>query len=141
MKRILLLCFLIQAFGVVHSVAQEAATPSQYDIDYLLTVIDKQQRGIESLQAQIDQLNKKMEQLQTKLGKQTQLSPQRSLPAGVSVWRQQIKRGMTHAQVRRVLGEPKKISTMSNMDFWRYDNGGEVDFYDGKVYSFQEPQH
>jgi len=140
-KRILILFFLINVSGVGHSLAQEVATPSRYDIDYLMTVIDKQQRALESMQAQVNDLNGKIEQLQTKLEELSGNAPTLSIPAGLAAWRRQLKRNMTHEQVRQILGEPKHISHSGNdMDFWYYGDEARVTFSDGRVFSFEEPK-
>jgi cytoskeletal protein RodZ len=56
----------------------------------------------------------------------------------LSSWRQ-LKKGMTEAQVRELLGEPAKIDggALAN---WHYKNSGLVTFYNDAVYSWAEPR-
>ena len=56
----------------------------------------------------------------------------------LSPWRQ-LKKGMTEAQVRGLLGEPAKVDggTFAN---WYYKNSGAVTFYNDTVYSWEEPR-
>ena len=72
-----------------------------------MTVIDKQQRALESMQAQVNDLNGKIEQLQTKLEELSGNAPTLSIPAGLAAWRRQLKRNMTHVSaVSRNRGIP-----------------------------------
>ncbi len=69
--------------------------------------------------------------------------PVRSVPAGLSSWRQ-ITKGLSRDQVRSVLGEPRKIQG-GDFEYWYYGSGSylgapsSVTFYESKVDSWCEP--
>lgn len=69
--------------------------------------------------------------------------PVRSVPAGLSSWRQ-IAKGLSRDQVRSVLGEPRKIQG-GDFEYWYYGSGSylgapsSVTFYESKVDSWCEP--
>lgn len=56
----------------------------------------------------------------------------------LSAWRQ-LRKDMSQSDVRSLLGEPSRIQGGS-FTFWNYSSGGAVTFYEGKVYSWNEPQ-
>lgn len=53
-------------------------------------------------------------------------------------WRS-LKKGMSPDEVRSVLGEPANVNA-GGFTFWRYSNRGEVTFYNGVVYGWDEPR-
>ncbi len=69
--------------------------------------------------------------------------PVRSVPAGLSSWRQ-ITKGLSRDQVRSVLGEPRKIEG-GIFESWFYGSASymgapsSVSFYLNGVYSWAEP--
>lgn len=78
-------------------------------------------------------------------GQQPRAAPQKAV-AGKAVWRK-LKKGMTAADVRELLGEPEKIEAGGTLTYWYYDKknastlGAHVVFESDKVtvYGWQEP--
>jgi hypothetical protein len=65
-----------------------------------------------------------------------------SVPAGLSAWRR-LRKGMSPAQVRQILGEPKRINSGS-VTYWYYGTeragaNASVEFILGDVYGWKEP--
>jgi hypothetical protein len=56
----------------------------------------------------------------------------------VSNWRK-LNTGMSHEEVRSLLGEPQRING-GEFSFWQYSNRGEVIFVRAKVYEWKEPK-
>lgn len=69
--------------------------------------------------------------------------PVRSVPAGLSAWRQ-LAKGLTREEVRSILGEPVKIEGGS-IERWYYGSTANlyaparVDFINSNVYGWSEP--
>ena len=53
-------------------------------------------------------------------------------------WRT-LKRGLSYQEIRSLLGEPIRVDGGS-FTRWLYQNRGYVEFYEDKVYSWQEPR-
>jgi len=60
-----------------------------------------------------------------------------------SVWRYQLKVGLTMDDVKRLLGEPSKVKQLTPTVSWwyygSYPSDGKVAFTDGRVTSWDEP--
>jgi len=58
-------------------------------------------------------------------------------------WRRFLHTGMTRTEVRRLFGDPEKMSVSGNTEFWNYDQGMisfDMDLHsDGSLYSWDEP--
>lgn len=67
------------------------------------------------------------------------ISTKEALPPSIDVtsWRS-LKKGFTEAEVKTLLGEPKRIEGGS-FTYWHYANNGSVTFYKDTVYSWREP--
>lgn len=54
-------------------------------------------------------------------------------------WRK-LDNGLGKTAVRKILGEPERVEggTFTN---WRYPNDGHVVFYEGRLYSWEEPRY
>jgi hypothetical protein len=57
--------------------------------------------------------------------------------SSIANWRQ-LETGMSYDDVRELLGEPHKING-GNIAFWRYQNGGFLQFISGELSSWNEP--
>jgi hypothetical protein len=61
-------------------------------------------------------------------------------------WRKNLRVGMTRTEVRRLFGEPEKMSVFSDTEFWDYGTG-QITFIvkasspDGALYSWYEPRN
>jgi hypothetical protein len=53
-------------------------------------------------------------------------------------WRKYLKVGMTKAEVEQLFGEAEKVRVSSDFEYWNYGSG-EIDFYQGGLYSWDEP--
>jgi hypothetical protein len=53
-------------------------------------------------------------------------------------WRKYLRVGMTREEVRRLFGEAEKIRVSENLETWDYGSG-EIEFFDGALYSWSEP--
>ncbi len=56
----------------------------------------------------------------------------------LSNWRK-LNTGMSHEEVRSLLGEPQRING-GELAIWQYSNRGEVIFMRTKVYEWREPR-
>jgi len=54
-------------------------------------------------------------------------------------WRTLVT-GMSEAQVKSILGEPKKVISGGPVAGWSYEDHGSVEFYEGKLHSWSEPR-
>jgi hypothetical protein len=63
--------------------------------------------------------------------------PTSTKPAPLTQWRQ-LTRGMSRAQVRKLLGEPARIDG-GPFENWYYSSRARVTFYNGAVDSWREP--
>ena len=80
----------------------------------------------------LDNLERRVKVLETARQK-SQSAPTDTL----SSWRQ-LAKGMSRNQVRELLGEPDRI-VGGNFEIWAWKNGGDVTFYNEKVYAWSEP--
>lgn len=55
-------------------------------------------------------------------------------------WRHNLKTGMTETEVSHLFGSPQEVEQVSDGTFWHYGSG-EIDFFDGKLYSWYEPSN
>lgn len=111
------------------------AEPSQQEGTLLSRIVDLESR-VASLERQLrDLLNR------------TETAPAKKFTSGdwknLGTWREGMRRGLSKAQVRSLLGEPTKVSTFEyGVDWWYYGypTGGKVEFDDqGTVTSWSEP--
>lgn len=101
----------------------------------------------QSTDDRVRDLERRVEKLERQ-GKQSASSPSRSQIAGgqdrwkqVENWRS-LKRGMTEADVRGLLGEPYKVDATGRFTAWRYSPNGEGEVLfntDGRVGAWSEP--
>lgn len=106
----------------------------------------------ESLQAKVEKLQQKVSQLETRVAKLEKLllsneSDSKSSQAvndskpweNKQNWRK-LERGMSKDEVSQILGEPDDIMTSGPSSYWRYANGGSVNFYDEDLDGWHEPR-
>jgi hypothetical protein len=103
----------------------------------------------QSLDDRVRELERRVEQLEQQVGKQPAAAAGANRSTGRSGgsrqlenWRS-LRRGMSEADVRSILGEPHKVNVMSSMGVWYYDPpvGGNVHFDGGgKVEGWSEPR-
>lgn len=60
-------------------------------------------------------------------------------PTDRAPWRA-LRRGMTPAEVERLLGSPEHVQVMSLMQFWKYPGAGEVTFSEDRLSGWDEPR-
>ena len=58
------------------------------------------------------------------------------VPAGRAAWRR-LQRGMSPAQVRRLLGEPERVFVLANQTHWYYSQGSVV-FVNENLFAWNE---
>lgn len=58
------------------------------------------------------------------------------VPAGRAAWRR-LQRGMSPAQIRRLLGEPERIFVLGNQTHWYYSRGSVV-FVNESLFAWNE---
>jgi hypothetical protein len=99
----------------------------------------------QSIDDRVRDLERRVEQLE-KQAKQSASSPsQLQIAGGQDRWKQvenwrSLKRGMTEADVRRLLGEPHKVNATARFTAWQYQPGADVVFdRDGRVGAWTEP--
>ena len=56
----------------------------------------------------------------------------------LSIWKK-LSPGMSHEDVRKLLGEPSKTRGADSFETWNYPNSGYVMFKYGRVFSWNEP--
>jgi len=54
-------------------------------------------------------------------------------------WRTLVT-GMSEAEVKSILGEPKKVISGGPVAGWSYEDHGSVEFFEGKLHSWSEPR-
>ena len=96
----------------------------------------------------IDQLEKEVQELKLRISKLESLlsNPNAAQDVvtssdgwkSIANWRK-LTTGMNPSDVRKILGEPQRVDG-GNVAFWYYQNGGSVDFYEGKVDGWSEPR-
>ncbi len=94
---------------------------------------------VEALEEVTAELVQRVERLEKTMEEAAGIA--RSVPVGKAVWRQ-LKIGMTKDEVRRLMGEPGSVFTLSRGSFtWYYPNraGGKVNFSTEKVHGWSEP--
>lgn len=99
--------------------------------------VDKQ---VLALTRRVEDLEKRVAQLE-RAGARANTPVAAPVPAGKAVWRQ-LKKEMTANDVRKLLGEPKKISTGA-WTYWYYseDTGHSfVKFWQDRVEGWEEPE-
>ena len=91
------------------------------------------------LNQRIRELERRIELLEEALQKQSMVPPglETRVPSGREAWRQ-LRRGMDEAQVRRILGEPERVSGGA-FTVWYY-SPGQVTFLEDKLDSWEEPR-
>jgi len=148
MKRVVSALIVMIALVAMAVWAQQEVPPTGRDLDYLLTVIEKQEESIKMLQKEIEELRGKVAQLEanvTALSGGGKTGNRAVLPPSLEKWRHNLKRGMTYDQVRRVLGEPLEIYAAGTCyEKWYYSKHRSyawVGFCSSRVDSWQEPKH
>lgn len=96
----------------------------------------------------IDQLEKDVQELKLRISKLESLLSNPAVVQDVVTpsdgwksilnWRK-LTTGMNPSDVRKILGEPQRVDG-GNIAFWHYQNGGVVNFYNGKVDRWREPR-
>src|SRR5262245_43801809 len=88
----------------------------------------------QSIDDRVRDLERRVQQLEKQSAQQSASAPSRSQIAGgqerwkqVENWRS-LKRGMTEADVRSLLGEPYKVQATGRFTVWTYEPSGEVLF-------------
>ncbi len=93
---------------------------------------------LNALEREVRDLTKRIETLESHI--KATGKPGANVPPTLATWRQ-LRKGMSEDDVRRLLGEPKRIEAGSLLNFWRYANFGSVHFSEsGKVEGWDEPR-
>ena len=96
----------------------------------------------------IDQLEKEVQETKLRLSKIESLlsnpsKAQEPVTSGegwksVKNWRK-LTNEMSTSDVQKILGEPERLDS-GTVAHWYYQNGGEVNFINGKVFQWHEPR-
>lgn len=140
---------LSQQKGITGSVAPIAADASKPPTDTATAAIKaveeprKIQANEESGSSSVD---KKIKNLEARVDiLEHRLETSQSAPVvftdkwkNLSQWRL-LRKAMNYGLVRDLLGEPLSVEAGS-FDYWKYPQGGQVTFYSGGVYGWDEPK-
>lgn len=96
--------------------------------------IDELEQEVQNLEMRISELERRLQQASDD---GNELAPSGDGWTSLTNWRKLTKR-MRPADVREILGEPQRIDGGS-FTTWYYENGGDVTFYEEKVYGWSEP--
>ncbi len=103
------------------ALAQQNSASDGADIQYVLTLVAKQQREIAELRQEVQELKRAVQEFRKAIAKP-------GLPAAapnVRLWRT-LRSGMSYDQVRTILGEPLRIEDGgSPMETWYYQEGNK----------------
>jgi len=92
-----------------------------------------------TLEQGLRELMKRVEMLESRVKALESPSTVPGVPKVRAAWRQ-LRKGMTEAEVRKLLGEPKHIGNYGAFINWDIQGGGSVTFSsDGQVTSWFEP--
>ena len=105
----------------------------------------------QSLDDRVRELERRVEQLEKEIGKQSTAPTSGQTTGGPDGWRQvgnwrSLKRGMTEAEVRSVLGEPQRVDNLSVTIVWHYGDGpswggrAQFDGRNQRLDSWMEPR-
>ncbi|MFT7008596.1 MAG: outer membrane protein assembly factor BamE (lipoprotein component of BamABCDE complex) [Colwellia sp.] len=97
--------------------------------------VDELKRLVISLNSHVLNLEKRVKKLENPVKLQNN-----NIYNSKVVWRK-LKKGMSHSQVRNLLGEPKNIDNSSSFVKWYYTNSlyhSYVEFYSDKARSWKE---
>jgi len=103
----------------------------------------------------IDRLEKQMQELKLRVSKLEALLNKSDATPGkpdatkdnvtsgeglksISSWKK-LSLGMSHEDVRKILGEPSRTRGGDRLETWNYPNSGSVMFKYGKVYRWTDP--
>lgn len=137
---------LLLAGGI--GVATAQAPPTAPELDYVLALVQRQEKALAELREQVAALTQEVDSLSqavadlraTKAGSPTQ--PRAFLTPELTRWRM-LRTAMPTAQVRQILGEPLRISFPDGHETWYYSEASEcswVTFLSYGVWKWCEPQ-
>lgn len=96
---------------------------------------------IAQLEKEIQDIKSRLSRIETFPGNQPSAQEPAAASDGwkvVTNWRK-LTKDMSEIDVRRILGEPDRIDG-GNLATWRYQNGGRIVFFEGKVDHWNEPR-
>ena len=104
-----------------------------------------QSRTEAALARRVDSLERRITELESRLARIEGKGPQQVAGGGgesresleLANWRR-LRDEMSYEAVRRILGEPLRISG-GTVAHWTYPNGGQVGFISGRLRSWTEP--
>lgn len=104
-----------------------------------------QAKTVEALAQRVDSLERRIAELERRLAQPQGSSSSQRAPQSVATesWRdianwRRLREGMSYDAVRRILGEPDRVSG-GTIALWMYPNAGQVSFYSGRLRSWTEP--
>lgn len=103
---------------------------------FILLVASNSEQTNSSLERRVTALENRVTNLESlsSIGTNQRLNSTSS----VNNWRK-LEIGMTMAQVRRLLGEPKRVDNLGFIIMWSIEGGGTVSFSGNRVESWSEP--
>lgn len=95
---------------------------------------------VANLEMQVSDLQARVMSLEKQIStRATSVQSKQNIPAGKTSWRS-LQKGMSKDDVRRIMGEPKKIEVYSGFEYWYYGVFAKVEFDDsGLVTGWTEP--
>lgn len=122
--------------------ASSTSTPSRSSFAHLEPSVQARSEGvIDSLERRIAELERRLDAVVAYLGQEPWRNTAGTgavVSKDLAAWRR-LRRGMKADEVRKLLGEPEKV-TAGGVTFWYYPDLGNVSFMDEKVYGWSEPQ-